>query len=110
MESWRQAFWGAKDLVSYVVILKEQSRDLQELKTQVAASLPPDWRVKNWMSLLPELLQSIEFDNAGGLLMLMERQREFAILLALGMQRWQMGVVVFLETLILGGVGGLGDC
>lgn len=40
MESWRQAFWGAKDLVSYVVILKEQSRDLQELKTQVAASLP----------------------------------------------------------------------
>ncbi len=80
--------------------------------------------VKTWPELMPELLQAIEFDNAGqyvisgilymvialGLLgtiltMTMERTREFGVLLSVGMQRRQLGKVVFIETLLISVLG-----
>lgn len=97
----------------------------QVLRTQLDVSL---YRVETWRELLPELLEAIRFDNAQQVFMLgilymvigfglfgtvlmmtLERNREFGVLLSLGMQRWQLGLVLFLETLLiclLGVVGG----
>ena len=74
--------------------------------------------------MMPELVQSIELDNSGGLIMLgilyvviafgvfgtamtmaAERRREFAILVSVGMKRWKMSVVVLLETILIGLIG-----
>ena len=83
--------------------------------------------VLTWQELMPELLQAIEFDRAGAyvilailyivigfglfgtiLTMTLERMREFGVLLSVGMQRLQLSLVVFLETLFISIIGVFG--
>lgn len=84
-------------------------------------------RVLSWEEMMPELLQAIEFDQAqqaftlgilyvvigfgifGTILMMtLERMREFAVLLSVGMQRAQLGSILFIETLLISFLGVLG--
>ena len=74
--------------------------------------------------MMPELVQAIEADSAGGILMLLilyivigfgifgtimmmttERSREFGVLLSVGMKRWKLISVTTLETLIISMIG-----
>lgn len=80
--------------------------------------------VLTWRELMPDLVQALEFDAAQQklmtgilylligfglfgtlLMMLLERRREFGILLSIGMQRRQLAFMVFLESLLLSGLG-----
>jgi ABC-type lipoprotein release transport system permease subunit len=75
----------------------------------------------DWRELNPELVQLIESDRAGGVLMLgvlyivigfgifgtiimmvAERKREFAVMVAVGMQKFRLGLILFLETVLIG--------
>ena len=77
-----------------------------------------------WSELMPELVQSIEVDNAGGIIMLgilyvvigfgifgtvmmmtAERTKEFGILISVGMKKWRLSYVSFLESLFLSFIG-----
>jgi len=94
------------------------------VKSRIKQALPSGLVVKDWQEMMPELVQSIEFDNSGGLIMLgilymviafgvfgtvmmmtAERYREFAILVSVGMERWKMSLVIFIETVIIGFLG-----
>jgi ABC-type antimicrobial peptide transport system permease subunit len=74
----------------------------------------------DWAQLSPELVQSIQIDNAGGIIMLAilyiviafgifgtimmmtaERVKEFGILISIGMKKWKLGVVTFFETIFI---------
>lgn len=78
----------------------------------------------SWDEILPELKQSIELDNIAGLLFLgilifvvafgilntvlmsvIERFREFGILLSVGMPQIKLVTIVFIETLIIAMIG-----
>lgn len=78
------------------------------------------YEVMSWRELLPELMQQIKGDNAGGLIMLgilylivafgifgtilmmtSERQREFGVVNALGLGRDKLASMVFVETIML---------
>ncbi len=80
--------------------------------------------VMAWQELLPELVQSIELDNISGkvmlwilylvigfgmfgtyLMMTAERQYEFGVMVAVGMRRWRLQSVVFLEILMMTVIG-----
>ncbi len=80
--------------------------------------------VLTWRELMPDLVQALEFDAAQQklmtgilylligfglfgtlLMMLLERRREFSILISIGMQRRQLAFMVFLESLLLSGLG-----
>ena len=44
---------------------------LGEVKTQLAALFPqPDYEVMTWRELMPDVVQSIELDSAGGAMMI----------------------------------------
>jgi ABC-type antimicrobial peptide transport system permease subunit len=77
-----------------------------------------------WSELMPELVQSIEVDNAGGIIMLgilyviigfgifgtvmmmtAERTREFGILISVGMKKWRLNLVSFFESMFLSFIG-----
>ena len=74
----------------------------------------------NWKNLLPELVQTIQADSAGGLVILgilymilsfgifgtilmmtTERIKEFSILISIGMHKIKLVVVVILECLLM---------
>ena len=80
--------------------------------------------VMDWKEMQPELLQLIQSDNAGGIILLgilylviafgifgtvmmmsMERHREFGVMVAVGMKKTTLTLLVMLETCIIGLLG-----
>ncbi len=92
-----------------------------------AINAHPDYeafRAFTWEELQPELVQTIEFDQAGTLMFLLilyviigfgifgtvltmtlEREKEFGVLISVGMQRRKLAQVIFTETLIMNFLG-----
>lgn len=82
------------------------------------------YEIMAWQEKIPELVEARQLDKAGNdivllilyliisfgvfgtiLMMTCERQYEFGILVGVGMQRWQLGLTVWLEILLLGALG-----
>jgi ABC-type lipoprotein release transport system permease subunit len=80
--------------------------------------------VMTWAEMMPELVQGIEIDNAGGIIMLgilyviigfgifgtvmmmtAERTREFGILISIGLKKGKLALISFLESLFLTFIG-----
>jgi ABC-type lipoprotein release transport system permease subunit len=121
-----QAQWlfAAPERLTALAVMIDDPRNLTSVKDRLSGMLPAGLTVMDWREMMPELVQSIEFDNAGGLIMLAilyvviafgvfgtvmmmvaERRREFAILLSVGMKRWRMSLMVLLETIGIGLIG-----
>ncbi|RZT96364.1 ABC-type lipoprotein release transport system permease subunit [Ancylomarina subtilis] len=121
-----QAFFGtANRLTSYVVLLDKHSpKIIAQTQDALKAKLSESYEVMSWQEMMPDLVQLIESDNASGKIMLgilymiiafgimgtimmmtIERMREFGVMVALGMQKFKLGWVVWLETLLMGFMG-----
>jgi len=95
-------------------------------KTREELSLidPDKIEVMIWKEMMVELVQAIDGDNISGLfslgvlymvvgfgilgtilMMTKERRREFGIMVAVGMQRYKLAIIVFFETLIISLIG-----
>ncbi|MBR9861081.1 ABC transporter permease [bacterium] len=118
----------------------EEIFNMQGMATTIVLSGEDSWRktyentienldtnsysVMNWQQKLPELVQLIKADSAGGLVVLTvlyiiigfgflgiiimlteERSFEYGVLLAVGMQKSKMMMVFFLETAIMAIIG-----
>lgn len=109
-----------------VAIMIDENRHLNDVKQKVARLIPPHYRVIDWPTMLPELHQSIQFDNISGMLMLAilyvviafgvfgtivmmisERVREFGILIAVGMKKTRLLIVTFGEIVFISLIGAL---
>jgi ABC-type lipoprotein release transport system permease subunit len=90
---------------------------------QLNARLPAGLEATDWGQLLPEMQEAITASDVSRLIIVtilyfatglgilntffmsvMERTREFGILMALGMRPWRVRAMVLLETLAMGGV------
>ena len=131
---------AAPDAASRIVVfLPEvktlaQERRINEAKAKLAAALPGDYEVLTWREAEPALaavldmmtpmllIYALLFFGLAGLLVvntvylsLVERIREFGVIIALGADRWKVMRMVMLESLVLvlsgalvgGVVGGL---
>ena len=122
-----QQFYGAEGLVTSMVIHTNQPRKIEKTVTKIAADLGDTYEVMDFKALMPDLIQAREFKEAGGLfmlfilysiitfgifgtilMMLKERQYEFGVLTAIGMQRSTLSIVVWLEIVFLGIIGAIG--
>ena len=78
----------------------------------------------DWKEMNPELVQQIQSDQAGGYIMLgmlylivgfgvlgtlimmtTERRKEFGVMIAVGMQKKKLGLILTIEMLLMGVVG-----
>jgi ABC-type lipoprotein release transport system permease subunit len=100
------------------------SRDLSDVRSDLTAAAGPGTEVMTWQEMMPELVQAIQADSAGGVLMLIilyavigfgifgtimmmttERTREFGVLLAIGMKRGKLSAVTVLESVMISMLG-----
>jgi len=109
-----------------VVLFAPSLFQVSALKERVSASLPPDddLVVLEWDALMPGLKQAIQADMSGGwfmyavlivlvafsvlntqLMSVLERTKEFGIVLSLGLTPGRLGRLVLLETTLMGLVG-----
>ena len=120
-----QDFYGAQGMLTSMVVNIEAKNRIDEVLPQVKAIVGNSNLIAlGWTEMNKELKQQIEADNGSGQVMLAilyivvffgifgtiimmtaERQKEFGVMVALGMQKWYLSIIVFVETLFLGFVG-----
>jgi ABC-type lipoprotein release transport system permease subunit len=113
-----------EDRITSVAIMIDNQRSLNGVISDLKGKLDGRYEILSWEEMMPELVQYIETDNASGILMLLiiylvigfgimgtvlmmtlERNREFGMLIAIGMKRYFLGLVVALESIILSIIG-----
>ena len=122
-----QWFYGAEGMATSLVYRLESEKNLSAVVGQLRQALPlEDFEVLDWREMLPDLLEAQKLDSVGNivvyiilymiiafgllgtiLMMTRERQYEFGLLISLGMKRWMLGIVVWLEIIFMGMLGAL---
>lgn len=112
---------GGEGLSTQLVLQMENDRQMHALKEAALTELDSStFRLYDWKELMPELVQAIEADSAGGVIMIFilymviafglfgtvlmmtaERQREFGVLVAVGMKRSWLATMTGLESVLL---------
>jgi len=120
-----QYFFRMEGLITTLVLRPENKYDLPELLSRVKSSLDMEvFEVMDWEEMMPELVEARVMDAAGNYLflgilyiiisfgifgtlvmMLKEREYEFGVLVAIGMKRWRLGIMMWIETIVLGLIG-----
>lgn len=121
-----QEFFVYGDRVSEVAVLAQSADDAPAIAAALRAGLGGDEpaEVHTWSESMPELVQFIFLDDAGMYILLvilvvvvgfgilntllmavLERKREFGVLLALGIRPLAVFRIVYVESLVLASVG-----
>jgi putative ABC transport system permease protein len=117
-----QDLYAAPNRLTSLVLQIDKPSHLNKLQKQVASELDlVQYELLNWKVLLPELVQTIQADSAGGiiilgilymiisfgilgtlLMMTAERMYEFGILISIGMRKGKLIFTMILESLMMG--------
>ena len=120
-----QELTGAYARLSALVVIPKDKEGLNELKQSLQSELDAqEFAVLTWRDMMPELIEAMEADGAGGLAMLFilylvigfgvfgtilmltaERMHEFGLLISLGMSRFKLALTTFMETSFLALLG-----
>ncbi len=120
-----QYLFGAEERTTGVVVIPGDEEELEEIRQSLNGRLDTAvLEVMSWREMMPELVQAIEADSSGGLIILFilylvisfglfgtilmltaERMPEFGILVSIGMSRHRVAFITFLEMLFLGLIG-----
>ncbi len=119
-----QYFYDVPDRLTSLSIMLDDKDHLQQTVEELEKLDAENLEVMTWKEMLPELVQGIQGDNIGGIVMLgilylvigfgilgtilmmtMERKREFGIMVAVGMRRTKLAIIVLIETVTIGILG-----
>lgn len=119
-----QDFYSAYNLLTSLVLMVKNQYDMPDAMKELRNEISSPFSVMSWNEMQPELVQMIEADRAGGvfmkallymiigfgilgtiMMMISERRREMGVMVAIGMQRFKLGNIIFLETLFIGFLG-----
>lgn len=119
-----QDLFGAEDRATSMIVMVDGHEDLPAAMSYLREHIRSPLMSKSWEELQPELVQMIEGDRAGGIVMKMilymvvgfgilgtiimliaERKREMGVTIAVGMQKKIMASIVFFESLLTGLMG-----
>jgi len=120
-----QVLTGAYGQWTSGVIIPEDPKNLEELQRNLGAEIDSNTtEILTWRQMMPELIEAMEADSAGGMAILFilylvigfgmfgtilmltaERKPEFGILLSIGMNRRRLAWTTFLETSFLSLLG-----
>ncbi|MBL4715934.1 MAG: ABC transporter permease [Bacteroidia bacterium] len=125
-----QWFYGADNMISTITLSLKEHKQLDYIIAKLEGIInTEEYEIIDWKTMIPEILQQIELDSKAGLIILFilymiigfgifgtilmmttERRYEFGILVAIGMKRYKLSIIVWLEVLmmaILGIIGGI---
>ena len=121
-----QEFFSAPNRLTSLVMMLEDHYHLPTALKHLKKEIKAPYMAISWSELQPELVSMIEADRAGGLvmksilymiitfgifgtilMMISERKRELGVMIAIGMQRFRLGTVLFFETIMMGALGAL---
>jgi ABC-type lipoprotein release transport system permease subunit len=121
-----QDLFGAENRLTSLVLRLQDNVKSKQIAAEIQAGLSEDYEVMDWQTMLPELDQVIQGEEAENvifqvvlymliafgifgtiLMMTMERQYEFGVLVAIGMRRLVLSSMVVMENLFLAFTGAM---
>lgn len=121
-----RTLFGAYNRLTAVALVLNKADDVPIMAKNLKKELPSHYEVMTWQKMMPELVQAIQADNSGGIIMLMviymivgfgilgtilmmtaERKYELGIMIAVGMHRFRLGLTLLMESLFLALIGAL---
>lgn len=121
-----QSFFGTENLYSSLILLFEDNSEAVSIVQDLKGQMAEHYEVMDWTELLPELVSMIETDRVEGyvfmfilymvisfgifgtvLMMLSERKHEFGVMVAIGMKKFKLSIVVWLEVMVISIAGAL---
>lgn len=119
-----QELFSAYDRITSLSILLDDADEIESVKSYLKNYFDDSHEIMDWAELSPELVQSIQIDNASGIIMLgilylviafgifgtimmmtLERVKEFGILISIGMKKSKIALVTILETIFVSFIG-----
>lgn len=119
-----QLFYGVENRYSSLILLFENNSDAINIVDDLKGKINNEYEVLNWNELVPDIVNLIKTDRVEGyvfmfilymvisfgifgtvLMMLSERKHEFGVLIAIGMKRIKLSIVVWLEVMIISILG-----
>lgn len=119
-----QGFLGAENKLTSLVVNVADNDTMKRTLKKLKSEIQPPFSVMSWEEMQPEVVQQIESDRAGGMIMkailyiviafgifgtvmmmIAERRREFGVMISIGMQKSKLSVILFIETLFIGMLG-----
>lgn len=119
-----KVLFGTEGMITNLVLLIDNAEEAEAVAQNLSSILDERYEVLPWSELVPELVDMIAADRAEGyifmfilymvisfgifgtvLMMLAERKHEFGVLVAIGMKRGKLALVVFFEVIIISLLG-----
>lgn len=119
-----QNFLGAENKLTSLVVNVADNEVMKRMLKTLKNEIQSPWSVMSWEEMQPEVVQQIESDRAGGvimkailyvviafgifgtiMMMIAERRREFGVMISIGMQKRKLSVILFFETIFIGILG-----
>jgi len=119
-----QQLFSAEGMITSILIMVDDYTNVLSAQHKISEIANGSLAVLNWKELNPELVQYIESDKYSAYLMLgilyvvigfgifgtiimmvAERKRELGVMVAVGMQKYKLAMVLFYETILIGLVG-----
>lgn len=119
-----QTVFAAPDRLTSISLMPNKPGAIDATTHFLKRSLDSSYEVMQWSAMNKGLVQEIKGDNASGLIMLgilyvviafgvfgtilmmtLERKKEFAVMIAIGMLRVKLTTIVILETVFIGLLG-----
>jgi ABC-type lipoprotein release transport system permease subunit len=120
-----QWFYAADDRISSLIIMPKNPRNTNEIATRLNEKLDSELYVAlTWEEMMKDFLKMMQLDTAGNkiigyilyivigfglfgtiLTMMLERIKEFSMLISIGMKRFQLAIVCLLESIFLSFIG-----
>lgn len=122
--SYAQWIYSAPERITSLSVMIDNPKSVDEIHSNIQQFFDDSYEVMTWEDLSPELVQSIQIDNAQGIIMLgilylviafgifgtimmmtSERKKEFGILISVGMRKEKLYIISLLETIFISFIG-----
>ncbi len=119
-----QEFYEANNLITSMLVMVHEASEVDPLMKELSRTNLPGLKIYSWMELQPQLIQFIDGKKSGAkifkgilfiligfgilgtfIMMMAERKRELGIMVAIGMQRIKLSIILFLESIFIAALG-----
>lgn len=119
-----QWFYGAGENITNMVVQMDDPDNSKSIAKGLSKTLPPGYTAMHWEEMSPDIKHLIETDRMEGyvfmfilytvisfgifgtiLMMLAERMHEFGVLIAVGMKRAKLAIMVWTEVVLISVLG-----
>jgi ABC-type lipoprotein release transport system permease subunit len=119
-----QEFYSARGKLTSLALMLDDYKNLDPTLDHLKTKIDSPYTALSWKEMQPEMVQMIESDRAGGvimkavlyifigfgilgtiMMMIAERRKELGLMVAVGMQKYKLAFILFFETLYMGLLG-----